>query len=307
MKKILLFGLSLVSIIVFLAYSTIPSKTSEETGKENAEALSEEFNRYWYSGEAEVSSFQLEQARYGEIHSGKAVLVFVTEPFSKTKQVKADNPQKGDISVMKLNSTKKFNTGIYPYSMMTSTFVPVKGKNNQALKVTTTSQEWCGHTFTQLNNRKGKFQIESRSYFESEGDQDLTLENTIIEDELWTKIRLNPEALPVGEHLVLPSFFYLRLKHKTIKAYTANIQKQPVANNRISYKINYPDLNRELKIVFSDKFPYEILEWEETYGSGWGSNAKKLTTKATRIKTIKTDYWTKNSNTDLPLRKELGL
>lgn len=307
MKKIFLFGLSLATIIVFLAYSSVPTATIEDNEKENSRELSEEFNRYWYSGEAEVTSFQLEQVRYGEIHSGKAVLVFVTEPFSKTKQVKTDNPGKGDVSVMKLNSTKKFNTGVYPYSMMTSTFVPIKEKKPQALKVTTSSQEWCGHTFTQLNNRNGKFQIESRSYFESEGDQDLILGKTIIEDELWTQIRLNPEKLPIGDHEVLPSFFYLRLRHKPIKAYKANIRKQAITNNQISYEINYPDLNRKLKIISSDKFPYEILEWEESYGSGWGPNGKTMTTKASRIKTIKTDYWTKHSNADLPLRAELGL
>ncbi|KAA3641206.1 MAG: septum formation inhibitor Maf [Bacteroidetes bacterium] len=307
MKKVFLFGLSLATIIIFLAYSIVPSEADKELENGISKELSGEFKQYWYSGDAEITSFQLEQVRYGEIHSGKAVMVYVTEPFSKTKQVKVDNQGKGDVSVMKLNSTKKFNTGIYPYSMMTSTFVPVKEKNPQALKVTTTSQEWCGHTFTQLNNRKGRFQIESRSYFESEGDQDITLEKTIIEDELWTQIRLNPEKLPVGDHKVLPSFFYLRLRHKPLKSYQAIIRKQFIEHNRIAYEINYPGLNRELKIVFSDSFPFEILEWQETYKSGWGPNAKTMTTKASRIKTIKTDYWTKHSNEDLPLRDELGL
>lgn len=310
MKKILLAGLTLVSLVIFLAYTTTGKSGEDQTitaeEKPALRQLSSEFNNYWYAGDAEITSYKLEQARYGEVHSGNAVLVFVTEPFSKTKQVKADAPDKGDVSVMKLNATKKFNTGIYPYSMMTSTFVPVKEKKASALKVTTTSQEWCGHTFMQLNNRKGEFQIQSRSYFESEGDQDLTLGKSIIEDELWTKIRLNPAELPEGQQEIIPSFFYLRLKHKPVKAYKA-VTKIIPGNSQSTYEINYPDLDRTLSITFNKEFPYEILQWEESYSSGWGPSAKSLTTKATRIKTLKTDYWTKHNKVDLQLRKELGL
>ena len=52
-------------------------------------ASSEEsnFNKYWYAGEAELNSYTLSQARYGENHEGEAVLIFVTEDFSKSKYV----------------------------------------------------------------------------------------------------------------------------------------------------------------------------------------------------------------------------
>ena len=53
-----------------------------------AAALSQEFKDYWYSGEAELTRYELEQARYGEIHRGDAVLIFVTEDFRTDKQVK---------------------------------------------------------------------------------------------------------------------------------------------------------------------------------------------------------------------------
>src|SRR6266550_1243897 len=78
--------------------------------------LTEEFKNYWYAGKAEISSYKLKQARYGEIHDGNAVMVFVTEDFSKSKQVKLDHPEKaGDdkLPVLKLNLVKKFVTGIY--------------------------------------------------------------------------------------------------------------------------------------------------------------------------------------------------
>ena len=74
-----------------------------------------DFRQYWYQGKAELTRYNLEQARYGEIHKGESVLIFVTEPFLTDKQVKQERPQSGPaVSVLKLNLTKKFFTGIYP-------------------------------------------------------------------------------------------------------------------------------------------------------------------------------------------------
>ena len=38
-----------------------------------------QFRDYWYNHGAELSRFTLQQMRYGEIHDGDAILVFVTE------------------------------------------------------------------------------------------------------------------------------------------------------------------------------------------------------------------------------------
>jgi hypothetical protein len=40
--------------------------------------------------------------RYGEIHEGDAVLVFVTEKMSPDTQIKTDNPGSQDIAILKL-------------------------------------------------------------------------------------------------------------------------------------------------------------------------------------------------------------
>jgi len=37
----------------------------------------QQFGDYWYTGEAELTSYELKQSRYGEIHEGHAVLIFV--------------------------------------------------------------------------------------------------------------------------------------------------------------------------------------------------------------------------------------
>lgn len=275
--------------------------TTKKTEPEQPKAkLSEEFKAFWYKGEAEITSYRLEQARYGEIRKGNAVLVFVTEDFLPEEQVKADMYDISNIPVLKLNATKTFNTGIYPYSIMQSTFYPVTN-NKHAIKISASVQEWCGHVYTQLNNRDG-FEITSHSYFQNEADKKFNLEKTWTENELWTKLRIDPNSLPIGDISIIPSLEFIRLKHVELKAYEARATLEDG-----NYTLTYSELNRVLKINFNPNFPYDINGWEETIDSGFGENSKTLTTKATKLETLKSDYWNKNHNSDLELRETLKL
>ena len=275
------------------------------------DAPGDEFNNYWYQGQAEISSYVLKQARYGEIRTGTAVLVFVTEDFSRSKQVKLDRPQPAgsDVAkVMKLNFTKKFNTGIYPYSMMQSVFTPVDVLDApHSLKVTTSSQEWCGHTFTQLNLEPQSYAVKSYSYFETEGDQQEKLDKALLEDEIWNRIRIAPDQLPTGTFEIIPSTLTQRLRHTPFEVLKVTASLEAYGQDQMVYELNYSQSGRTMKIFFEKPFPYGIQGWEETYRDGYGANAQELTTTAVLDKTIKSAYWTKNSNADAHLRKELNL
>ncbi len=269
----------------------------------------EAFAAHWYQGQAEISSFELEQARYGEVHPGHAVLIYVTEDFSRRKQVKLDNAGAAGadaVKVLKLNATKKFNTGVYPYSMMSSVFTPVDYQRDpHTLKVSTSSQEWCGHTFTQLNRQAGGYRLLEHSYFESEGEQDLSLSSELTEDGLWTLLRLDPMALPTGEIRLIPGTMYARLRHLPWEARQANAEltSDPADPGLLVYRLEYPSLGRELSIHFQHAFPHRIEAWEESSRS----RATILTTRATRKKTLVLDYWSRNGLEDVGLRRELGL
>jgi len=265
--------------------------------------ISKEFKDYWYSGTAEITSYSLMQERYGEIREGTAVNIFVTEDFLPDAQVKANNASEENISVMKLNQMKNFNTGIYPYSIMTSTFSPIATKEHP-LKITNSVQEWCGQVYMQLNTRDD-FEIESHSYFQGEADQKLSLPKTYLENELWNLIRINPEELPTGDVMIIPSFEYLRLRHKEIKEHNAFASLKQGDSITI-YTLNYPDLQRQLMLFFSSTFPYEIEKWEEVNAADQ-NDTLRLKTTATKLKRIKSDYWTKNRNENLNLRDSLQL
>ncbi|PTX42901.1 hypothetical protein C8P64_1424 [Christiangramia gaetbulicola] len=288
---------------LFLLLAILASCEGTSSQKQNLD-LSDEFKEYWYSGEAEITSYELEQARYGELRKGEAVLIFVTEDFLPEEQVKANTSAKENISVLKLNATKNFLTGIYPYSIMQSTFYPLDGQEH-ALKVSASIQEWCGQVYTQLNNRN-KYEITSHSYFQGEADQEFSLEKATLENEIWNILRIDSNQAPTGTLKMIPSLEYLRLSHKELKAYEVNAEFYTIDHLNV-YRLEYPELKRNLKIYFSRAFPYTIEKWEESFLSGFGENEKILTTKAIKKQRIKSDYWNRNSNKNLPLRDKLEL
>ena len=259
------------------------------------------FHGYWSQGRAEITSYTLEQARYGESHPGHGVLIFVTEDFSRQKQVKLDYPSRagGDrVPVLKLNATRKFNTGVYPYSVMGSIFTPVDGSGS--LKTSMTVQEWCGHVFAQVNRRADGLHVQQRSYFESEGDQDLVLPVVELEDDLWTRLRLNPQSLPTGSFQMLPGSVHLRLRHKPWQAADATGEHLPAdKDGLLGYRLSYPDHGRTLTLRYAADFPHEIESWHE--------DDRGQITRAVKKERLMLDYWSRNRLQDAELRERLGL
>ena len=290
----------LLSGIILLVFLSGCKDNSIDEALLPERTLSEEFKGYWFNGEAEITSYKLDQSRYGESREGTAVLIYVTEEFLPEAQVKASTKSDKTIPILKMNATKNFNTGIYPYSIMQSTFYPLQGSEH-ALKISTSIQEWCGQVYMQLNNRDG-FKINSHSYFEGEADQVATLSKTHLENEVWTQLRIDPELLPTGVINIIPSFEYLRLAHQEIKAYNALAEFYQDGDWSV-YKISYHELKRDLKIYYLNIAPFTIEKWQEKTEV----NGELFTTTATKMKKIKSDYWNKNSNKDLHLREQLNL
>ncbi|MFC5283513.1 hypothetical protein [Pedobacter alpinus] len=304
--KQLLKAFCLLISIPLLACQQNKNKSINQTAPINqkeAAATTKQFSDYWYNGKAELNSYELKQSRYGEMRDGEVVLVFVTEPFSISKQVKLDNPDdagKDNISVMKLNNIRKFNTGIYDYSVLSSTFTPIDFYNYpNTLKSNMSIQEWCGQTYTQLNLKGKNYQYQQFSYFESEGDIEKNIPKAMLEDELMTRIRINNGQLPLGEIDIIFSTLYSRLAHKELKVNKAKISKTE-SETVINYTINYPSIERKITIDVEKAFPYKILSFTEDDGSG-------LITEAKLKKTLIEPYWNQNSVVDEAKRKELQL
>ncbi len=260
------------------------------------------WDEYWYSGKAELNTYKTTQNRYGENREGTAVLIFVTEPFLPVAQVKDDGVggKEASISVLKLNRIERFETGIYDYSIMQSVFTPVsRNEYPHTLKTTTSVQDWCGQAWTQYNFRKGSYQVEHRSYFQKEGDQNTTYAAAVLEDELLNVVRLDPNLLPSGKTMVIPSEKYGRLFHVDTAPQAATVSFSESGTERV-LRVDYPASKRTLEYRFEGAFPNRLLSWTETVD-------KQQMMSAVRMSTRQEPYWIQNRNSFSPMRDSLGL
>ena len=287
---------------------------------------SEAFRSYWFGGKAELNTYRLEQAQYGAMHTGEAVLVFVTEDFRVDKQVKSESEASRGVSVpvLKTNYIRRFTTGVYDYSLFTSVFTPIDpadgnpSKFPNTLKISTSGQEWCGHSYVQVNYEDNAYRVSGRSYFENEATEEYTVDKVLLEDELWNRIRLNPGKLPVGDIRLIPGTQAARLRHKKLEPLSATAtldSAQGMAWTRIhlpgvsvgpckTYVVDYKDdgestPGRKLTLIFETAFPHRIVGWEDTYKT----KDRMLTSRAILRKSIQSDYWNHNSPADSTLRR----
>ncbi|MGF7218553.1 hypothetical protein GGR92_004730 [Spirosoma lacussanchae] len=309
-KNFLLVVLALAVVFAFAMKATVFQQSTPASATPAAAPPNPAFAGYWFAGKAELNHYRLQQAQYGVLNPGEAVLIFVTEDFRTDKQVKAETDESRDkaIPVLKTNMSKKFVTGIYDYSLFTSVFTPINNPSfPNTLKVSTSAQEWCGHSYLQANYRNNGYAISGKSYFEKEVDEAYTIDKVWFEDELWNRIRLNPDKLPTGEVRLVPGTMTARLRHTTLEPLLAKAQIDDYEGvlypGRLlrAYTIQYPTDDRTLIIVFESTFPHKIVGWEETYRS----KDALLTSRAVLTKTIQNDYWKHNAPADSTLRAEL--
>lgn len=188
-----------------------------------APVAGQDFWAHWGDGQAEMSAYRLKQPRYGAVRDGRAVLIFVTEDFSDALRVKSETgerPPEDVYPVLKLNHVRDFQTGIYDYNVMTSSFVRVR-HGWPLVKVSFSSQEWCGHVYQQLVPREGRATLTWHSYFEREADGERVLsepEGGIHGDTIPMRIRAwLGEWLAPGESRSvpwLPTSLDARLRHQ---------------------------------------------------------------------------------------------
>lgn len=301
---------------VFQKEPTLPAKP--------APAESAAFRKYWLAGQAELNSYSLQQARNGSLNSGQAVLIFATEDFRTDTQVKSESTASADKAtpVLKANIVKKFVAGLYDYALFTSVFTPINTGNSllpvfpNTLKVSSSTQDWDGTTYTQLNLRPTGYQVRGHSYVEQEVDEDYRIDKALLEDELYNRIRLNPDKLPTGTVQLTPGAASARLRHEKLEPQSATVILRTMsaqawfgapaktlapADSLQTYTVDYTKDARKLTIVFEKAFPYRIMGWEETYNDF----GKVLTSKATLTKTSQFAYREHHAPADSTLHHQL--
>lgn len=300
-------GIAMKNFTLLLLFPFFINACAQQPKESNKEVLivnssSKLFNDTWYAGKASVAVYNLKQSRYGESRVGHATLVTVSEGFDGNKQVKADNENSTNYQVLKTNLIKKFNTGLYDYATMCSVFLPVNTRELlQPVKLTFSSQDWCGQVFSQWNKNANKFRYQGFSYFQSEGDIESMLDKAFMQDAIFSSIRQNPKNLPTGEFKMYLSNENYRFLHLPIAPFSATAQ---LDENDSTYTYNISTEAVDLQYVFTKNQPYTVLSFSESLKKGM---SKGQTTVATLHKEQFRAYWGEHDRKDDGLRKDYDL
>ena len=72
-----------------------------------------------------------------------------------------------------------------------------------------------------------------------------------------------------------------------------------------AYRLEYPELQRSLEIVYEGEPPFRIAGWTERYPSAFDGQIRTTTARRTHV--MLEDYWNHNGLQDQPMRQELGI
>lgn len=246
-------------------------------------AAPSDFQKHWSDGRAEMNGYRLKQPRYGAVREGRAALIYVTEDMSDTLRVKADpgkHPAADVYPVLKLNEDRHFQTGVYGYSVLTSTFVrPAPGW--PVAKVSFSAQEWCGHVYHQLLVRGDRIEGTRHSYFDGEADATDRLAHPaggLMEDALpillrgWGFFSMKP-----GEARAVPflrSLMSARFDHRPLAWGKATLERRAAAGSvavpagrfaTTTYAVAIdggPTVTYEIEAAH----PFRLVRWSSTTG-----------------------------------------
>jgi hypothetical protein len=278
-----------------------------------APAGAQDFWKHWGDGRAELNGYRLTQPRYGQERVGTAVLVYVTEDFSDSLRVKPDpgqHPESDVYPVLKLNAVRDFQTGIYDYNIMTSTFLRV-ASGWPVAKVSFSSQEWCGNVYHQLIPRNGRLHGTLHSYFDGEADAKEDLEmpaDGVLEDALPIILRgWKGEYMKAGESRTvpfLPSLLQVRLQHQPLAWTTARIARSagtstvtvPAGRLEVTtWTVDVKD-GRRLTFAIEKAPPYRLVRQT-------GPDGEELALKGSE----RLAYWQLHGNGDEEHLRDIGL
>lgn len=266
------------------------------------------FWELWGDGKAEIDGYRLLTPRYGTLRRGEAVQIWVTETFTAAQRVKSDGGHADEFPVLKLNDVRHFQTGIYDYHVLTSSFQRLDGKDpiGRPTKVTLSVQEWCGHAWEEWVSTDGAYQRTRRSYFDGENDLDVRVDvpaDGQLADAAAFVARGLPTALPDGPVDWIQSALDSRFAHQepawtraTWSRGAAEDVTVPAGVFRTVPVTATPTAGVGYTWYVEEAAPRRIIKWTRPNGE-----VAELTGS------IRAPYWDQNAEGFERMRSELGL
>lgn len=124
----------------------------------------------WDDGKAEVARYRATRVIYGKPRLHEVTMITVSEDFDTATYTKAEPPYGETVvlPVMKLAVIATINTPNYPYHYMTTSFID-RSDPVSPLKLSTSSQEWCGTTSRNFERWTETPRERFQSYWQNEG------------------------------------------------------------------------------------------------------------------------------------------
>jgi hypothetical protein len=246
----------------------------------------------WDDGNAEVNAYEAAIRRYGVPRPFTAYHIVVKEDLSRAQLVKADpgHDPADLVTVLKLNQILEFQTGIYSYNQMASTFH--ERATMDLLKFSLTSFEWCGNTFKEYTRgRGGRGTLHVHTYWDGQARAEYALPaepDVLFYDELPLRLRALPQAAGTSRTVrLVPTQIESKgakpeLRSAALRAAGEELVVVPAGSFRaLRWELK---AGREVDSFWLDrKFPHLLLAWDKPDGS------------ALRLKwSQRLPYWTLN-------------
>src|SRR5690606_4294986 len=116
-------------------------------------------------------------------------------------------------------------TGLLPRVLSTRLYDPFDPRLPSPLGATASALSWTDTRYQQWRRDAAGFRVLTRSALEP--DAEAALPELLLEDQLFTQIRLDPSALPVGLRSLVPGLHFLTLEHLPLRGYTARLSRGP--------------------------------------------------------------------------------
>jgi len=276
------------------------------------------FDARWHDGRAELDGYRYSIVRYGQRRQGQAVMIYVTEPWSRSKRVKVEDASKNPadvFDVLKLNLVRDFQTGIYDYNTMVSLFV--RTQDFSPVELSFTSAEWCGNVYAKVRFDDDALHETLYSYFEDEsGTRSLDRpRDGVAQDALFVLLRgLKGEFLGPGARREIPllsGMLESRLRHRPLKWSPAQIERasKPVSiavpagnwSNAIYYEVRVQD-GPVGRFWIEPDGDGRLLKWT------WTESGRSEASESGELAgTLRTAYWKDNDPGNEALLRQLGL
>jgi len=243
-----------------------------------------DFRRTWDDGSAEISRYDTIRLRGGALVSGNAVAIVRRQTWSEDERVlntDVNRPKTDLFPAISMNWVERCGDGPQMRREMTTSALAlssIEGRvSGSVTKVDFSSQSWDGQLFHQLLFDATGIRSHQYSYFESEGDEQVTLSypnDGVSADGLWFWARhMAAPALTASEERalpLLPSLSSIRSRHLPLNWKHALLSRSAVHTNASGKEVEEwlvrLDGGDSQMFVVEATPPFRVIHWQHSSG-----------------------------------------